>query len=253
MIISHKLKIIYIRLQKVASTSFESALSKYCGPNDIIAKLGRGNDKLRKSLGYCGPQNFEIIDEDFRFEYKGHDEAIVIKESIPPDIWDSYTKIATIRNPYDRIISKYYDLFRKAGEEKPLTFEKFIERRRRNKPGLISHFLYDPIHIDGKLVVDFYIRYEHLIEDVKKLEMKIACPGLLETMEQFSIGTQFRPKQGTSLYEIYSKYPKAKSIIDEDLYENIDKYELLKDHWPKYKLELEKILDTGDEQICNRI
>ena len=235
----------------MASTSFEMALSKYCGPEDIIGRLGRGNDELRESLGYCGHQNIRINN---KVRYKGHDGAVVIKERVLPDIWDSYTKIATIRNPYDKMISKYYDLFRKAGEEKPLTFEKFIERRRRrNKSGLISHFLYDPIHIDGKLVVDFYIRYEHLIEDAKKLEMKIACPGLLETMQQFSFGTQFRPKQGTSLYDIYSKYPKAKSMIDEDLYENIDKYELLRDHWPKYKLELEKILDTGDEQICNRI
>ena len=232
----------------MASTSFESALSKYCGPNDIIAKLGRGNDKLRKSLGYYGKQNVEINNKDSKVRYKEHDGAIVIKKTIPPDIWDSYTKIAAIRNPYDKMISKYYDVFREARKEETLTFEQFIRRKRRMR-GWIARYLYSPIHIDGKLIVDFYIRYEYLIEDIKKLEMKIACPGLSETMEQFSFGTEFRPKQGTSLYDIYSKYPKAKSMIDEDLYENLDKYELLKDHLPKYKLELEKILDTGDEQI----
>ena len=235
----------------MASTSFEMALSKYCGPNDIIVKLGRGNDEIRESLGYFGPQNFEINDKNSKVKYRGHDEAIVIKETIPPDIWDSYTKIATIRNPYDKMISKYYDVFRDASKEETPTFEQFVERRRKRR--WIARYLYSPIHIDGKLVVDFYIRYEHLIEDVKKLEMKIACPGLLETMQQFSIGTQFRPKQGSFLYDIYSKYPKAKSMIDEDLCENLDKYELLKDHLPRYKSELEKILDTGDEQICNRI
>ena len=230
----------------MASSSFELAISKYCGPNDIITKIGRGNDEIRKSLGYFGPQNFEINDKNSKVKYRGHDEAIVIKETIPSDIWDSYTKIATIRNPYDKMISKYYDLFRNASKEEMPTFEKFIGRRKRKE--LIAEFLYGPIHIDGKSVVDFYIRYEHLIEDVKKLEMKIACPGLLETMQQFSVGAQFRSKQDSSLYDIYSKYPKAKSMIDEDLCENLDKYELLKDHLPKYKLELEKILNSGEQR-----
>ena len=144
----------------MASTSFELALSKYCVPEDIIVKLERDNDKLRESLGYYGPQKFKIsniflgIFKDSKAKYKGHDGAIVIKERILPDIWDSYTKIATIRNPYDKMISKYYDLFRDASEEETLTFERFIKRSRRK--GSIAHFLYNPIHIDGKSVIDFY-------------------------------------------------------------------------------------------------
>ena len=235
------------------------ALSKYCAPSDVITKLGRGYDEKRKSLGWQeGTQlNWKFSQEvlhalgypkrrkNIQFE-SGHHPAGLIKHMIPPDIWDRFIKVATIRNPYERMISKYYET--PMDSEGGKTFEQFIERRRRNKPGFISNFLYGPIHIDGKSVVDFYIRYEHLIEDVKKLEMKIACPGLSETMQQFSFNTQFRPKQGTSPYEIYSKYPKAKSMIDEDLYENIDKYELLKDHLPKYKLELEKILNSGEQR-----
>ncbi|MCY4304021.1 MAG: sulfotransferase family 2 domain-containing protein [Aestuariivita sp.] len=248
MIISHKLKVIYIRVQKTASTSFEMALSKYCGPEDVITKLGRGQDEIRESLGYCGGQNFK---EGRYREYKQHHRATVIKNNVPIDIWESYTKIANIRNPYDKMISKYYDEHQKTKEEDILVFAEWIEKIAK-KSEWIASFLYGPIHIDGKLVIDFCIRYEHLIEDIKALETKIACPGLSKEIQKYSFQSEHRPNQKGSLYEIYSKYPEAKSIIDKELYKYIDKYELLRSHWLKHKSELEQLLDGGGQKVRTR-
>ena len=58
MIISHKLKVIYIKLAKVAGTSFEVALSKYCGPDDILTPIKENGQEYRESLGFFKEQNY---------------------------------------------------------------------------------------------------------------------------------------------------------------------------------------------------
>ena len=68
MIISHKLKLIYIKLYKVAGSSFEIALSKYCGEHDIVP------------MG------------------SNHSSALKIKSLVSPDIWNDYLKVCSVRD-----------------------------------------------------------------------------------------------------------------------------------------------------------
>ena len=58
MIISHKLKVIYIKLAKVTGTSFELALSKYCGPDDILTPIGKNGGEYREFGGFLEAQNY---------------------------------------------------------------------------------------------------------------------------------------------------------------------------------------------------
>ena len=57
MIISHKHKFIFLKTVKTAGTSIEIALSKYCGPDDIITPASPEDEITRSELGYPGPQN----------------------------------------------------------------------------------------------------------------------------------------------------------------------------------------------------
>ena len=231
MIISHKLKVIHIKLRKVAGTSFEIALSKYCGPNDIITELVEEDEKMRTSLSYTGAQNHIVQNK----KLKSHTPADEIKATFP-DVFDNYLKIAIIRNPYQRAISLYFWLLH---FDKRKRKENFTSRTSQLCKRIMS---LDLIHIEGKLVIDVILRYEHLIEDIKKLEERIACPGLAETFASIKAKAGTRPTQGTSLYEMYSKYPEAKQIIDQFCYDNLGKYELLEKYWLPYKTELENIL-----------
>ena len=270
MIISHKLKCIYIKNSKVAGTSFEIALSKYCGPDDIIAPIGEEN--MRISLGGCGKQNYTYFDHEGReHKYRSHTPSKQIKDNIPPKVWDSYLKIATIRCPYDTLISRYY-FYRwrrsRASRAKIVTKMKSLFSFNRTSKADFLHFInnnfslnkksnvfkkvayFKRIDIDGKIAADFLIRYEHLDEDIKELEAKINCPGLLDTFQNVRAKGNTRPRR-TAPYEMYSIYPEAKSIIDEILYDQQNQYEFLRKYWPAYKSKLEEAITRHQKSTAS--
>ena len=235
MIISHKFQCIYIKLDKVASTSFEKALQQ-CGGGKANIWLGHK----------CNP----------------HISARKIKELIPKDIWDNYLKVATIRCPYDMLISQYYwkhhywehhywEHHYWEHPRHPKDFTQFIAKESNiylasyNATKTFAHIygLHETKAEQStgvkRLLTDFLIRYEHLDEDIKELEIKINCPGLLDTFQSFTARGGIRPKIGTAAYEMYSKYPAAKAIVDERCKEAAKEYEFFGRYWPAYKARLE--------------
>jgi hypothetical protein len=50
MIISHEHKFIFVKTRKTAGTSIEIALSKFCGPDDVICPI-----RLRRHFGGQAP------------------------------------------------------------------------------------------------------------------------------------------------------------------------------------------------------
>ncbi len=241
MIISHKLKVIYIKLDKVAGSSFEIALSKYCGPDDILTPI-LPEGKIWKAMGYyCGEQNYQHLMEKTKTKYIPHIEALNVKKFIPRDAWDNYLKIATIRCPYDVYISLYhfakYDFQQNKKRPPEKNFEKFVIEDKR----IVRHLC--GLHEEGKILIDFLIRYENLDEDIKKLEVKIDCPGLLKTFQSITAKKNIRPKDNASSYEMYAKYPNAKLIIDRRCSEHAEKYEFFQKYWPMYKSKLEKDIE----------
>ena len=60
MIVSHKNKFIFLKTRKTAGSSIEIALSKHCGPEDIITQIAPSEEKMRLDMGYRGRQNTQI-------------------------------------------------------------------------------------------------------------------------------------------------------------------------------------------------
>ena len=121
MIISHKHKYIFIKTYKTASTSVEIALSKYCGPNDILTPLIKEDELKRKEFGYRGAQNYIIpfrsysLRDCMRAFYQGkrlklynHVGADYVKRFIKSRYWKEYFKFCFERNPWDKMVSWYY-------------------------------------------------------------------------------------------------------------------------------------------------
>ena len=97
---------------------------------------------------------------------------------------------------------------------------------------------FNQLCIDNRLATDFLIRYEYLDEDIKKLELKIGCPGLLETFKGISDKIDIRPP-GKDIYTVYSNHPIARAIIDER-YKKAMENELVAKYFPLYKQRLSR-------------
>ena len=236
MIISHKLKVIYIKLVKVAGTSFELALSKYCDPDDILTPIKGGGSNYRESGGFPKAQNY-IDSETQEPKFVNHTHAKKIKELVPTHIWNDYLKVTTIRCPYDMLISGYYFFTNKEKKAKNGSFEKYVAKTNQEFNKIYG------LHENGKILADFLIRYEHLDEDIKELESKIDCPELLETFQSITAKKNRRFKENASSCEMYSKYPNAKLIIDQRCSELAEKYEFFQKYWPMYKSKLEREIE----------
>ena len=246
MIISHKFRCIYIKLAKVAGTSFEIALSKYCGADDIIPRPYKKDSVMRRVLGFWSTQNCNRHMKQIKFG--DHIEARDIKERIPEDIWDNYLKVATIRCPYDMLISQYY--WSQHVSSNTIDFERYVAKKGR-RPFRLIYGLHEGEAEQStgvkKLLTDFLIRYEHLDEDIKELEIRINCPRLLDTFQSTTKLQNIRPKVGTAAYEMYAKYPAVKKIVDKRCKKAAKEYEFFSRYWPAYKARLEAaIKDHGD-------
>ena len=230
-----------MKSRKVAGTSFEIALSKYCGADDIITQIKSKEDTaVRRALGFRDAQNYKDPHTQ-QTKFKAHINARAVKKRIPKDIWDNYLKVATIRCPYDMLISQYYWSHHHWQKPRLTDFVQFIAREKKTLGriyGLHEKKAKQSTEVK-KLLTDFLIRYEHLDEDIKELEIRINCPGLSDTFQSITTKKGIRPKVGTAAYEMYSKYPAAKTIIDERCNEAAKKYEFFRRYWPDYKARLE--------------
>ncbi|MEL7029800.1 MAG: sulfotransferase family 2 domain-containing protein, partial [Pseudomonadota bacterium] len=158
MLISHNKKFIFTKTIKTASTSTEAYFERYCMPAGEWQPQHLRDEHVSSSgiIGYRG------LDPSAA-QWRNHMPAKEIKERIGDSIWSEYFKFTTIRNPYDKLVSHYYAL-RRHGQVPYIDdhisgFRKWLES---------SNLLYDAdkYKIDGYVSIDFFIRFENLIEDI---------------------------------------------------------------------------------------
>ena len=119
MIISHAHKLIFLKPQKVAGTSFEIALSRHLGPRDIITPVAPEDEAVRRKAGYRGAQHHEFTPGDLLRQrkyreiakamirlrmprkYFHHIPASAVKRRVGAAVWDDYLKVSIVRNPWD--------------------------------------------------------------------------------------------------------------------------------------------------------
>ncbi len=185
MIISHKHKFIFIKTEKTAGTSMEIALSKYCGPDDVITPITAKDELKRKKLGYRGPQNYRIplsnySKKDFLsslYERKpkyfyNHISAKEIIPYIDNNIWDSYFKFCFERNPWDKVISWYF--WRYPSEPRP-TISEFIQSGEAN---LVKGF--DLYTDSSNIVVDRVFLYEQISDAPQEISEQLNLDSIPE-------------------------------------------------------------------------
>lgn len=167
MLISHIYKFVYVKAEKVASTSTEALLEKYCLIPEIMShhKIKPYADEIISDYGIVGKRRWGKPSSGVWFNHKTPNG---IKRDFPNDNWEEYTKVTNIRNPYDMTVSFYSTVYRGIFDKNK--FQEFLEVEGEK---LLHHKNYIFWTIDNEFCLDYYIRYEHLEEDIQNfLKMK---------------------------------------------------------------------------------
>jgi len=202
MILNHAYRFIFLKTKKTAGTSVEIALSQYCGPQDVVTRLGARDEPKRAALGYQGPANYLVPREQWtradrlrhlrytphrwrrtllrkeinlrkEVSYYNHMSALELRGRLPADTWNRYFKFSVERNPWDRAVSAYFWENRNA--KRLPDFMAFLQQLQRED--LLSNF--STYAIDGRIVVDRMLRYEDLQSDLAQLGRDLGLPGPL--------------------------------------------------------------------------
>ena len=205
-LISHKYKFIYIKNVKVAGSSVESFFGKYCiDPKKVYSY----NDAISEHIdefGIIGSRTSGVKKSD---KWISHKDAKSIRNDLGNEKFDQYLKFCVIRNPYDKMVSLYY--YKKS----KLSFKEFVKINGRNNLNIHS--------IDGKSVCDYFIRYEYLEEDIKKLCKKLNIDSYDLSLLPKHKSTQRKNKKHWSEYYdnetkniVYNKHKKEFELFGYD-------------------------------------
>lgn len=220
MIVLHEHKLIFLKSIKTAGTSFEIALSKYANKKDIITNISPNDEEKRKNLGYTTAQNCgidlrrtlknnstkSILKGGFCRKFYNHMPAREAKEQLGNSIWESYTKVSIVRNPFDSAVSLYF--WQNRGNRAPPSFLEWVTKNHRKLRR--NRAIYT---LNGKNAIDFYIRFESLIEDTKLLEKKIpALEGLASELSKINAKSGIRPKNAAPR-ELFQGDEKAQEAV----------------------------------------
>lgn len=182
-IISHRHKFIFIKTNKTAGTSIEIALSRYCGPEDVITPISPQDEATRLSLGYPCAQNFKVplsrcLRHYFRHgswpRFYNHMSAEEVIRIVGPEIWAEYFTFCFERNPWDRAISLYHW---RAHKMPGAGFSEFIRSPQLHRLKTKGADLYTA---HDQILVDHIGRYENLADELEALSSRLELPGRLE-------------------------------------------------------------------------
>lgn len=171
MIVSHKHRFVFLKTRKTAGTSLEIALSRHCGPDDIITPIADADETLRKDFGGKGPQNFEPLSGG-RPAFS-HMQASAVRRLVGAEVWDGYFKFAVERNPWDLVASSYRYGMRHPG--RTATLSDFVRRPHRIEKLAKNQQIY---RLGGEIAVDRVCLFESLVPDLAEVCDLVGLPHL---------------------------------------------------------------------------
>ncbi len=171
MIVSHRHRFIFMKTRKTGGTSIEIALSRVCGPDDIITPLPEADEVIRAERGGRPAQNH--TSPPLPTKLVEHVFAGKAAEVLGPEVWGSYFKFAVDRNPWDAVVSLYFWVTRHQEERE--SFETFLADRPNVQQ--IAHRNYRITHIRKQPAVDRILRFERLSDEFADVWRELGLPG----------------------------------------------------------------------------
>lgn len=181
MLVSHRHKFIFLKPKKTAGTSVEMWLEPLCTPPGHVPQ--EGTLPIITKYGIVGERSAKAPSANH--QYWNHMSAEQLRDTLGASTFDSYKKIATVRNPFDVMVSAFHHFElpsqAAAGLESEDIFAKFRAWVRSRRQTFLSNL--PMLMVDGKFCVDILIRYESLEQDMamclKKLGFRRSRLGAL--------------------------------------------------------------------------
>ena len=167
-IVSDEHGFVFMKTRKTAGTSVEIALSRVCGPDDVITPVLE--EPLRAAAGGRGPQNFES--PPLARKAFNHMPVSMVRRELGRVRFESYFSFAIERNPWDAVVSLYHWHHRSAGE--PVSFEEYVDSEAVTTFATKQHRIY---RLDGRVAVTRVLRYEQLAAELASVWGSLGLPG----------------------------------------------------------------------------
>ncbi len=165
MLVSHQYKFIFLKPGKTAGTSVEVFLEPLCAaPGHVSAHV---TPTMESRFGIIG----ERASDPDRSGFYNHILPFELKPKLGDEVWNSYTKVATVRNPFDRVVSAFHHFKLALEKNGALSRDEVIRKFREwiAEYNIKSLQISSYAQIDGEPCLDFLIRYETLEDDVRSL------------------------------------------------------------------------------------
>lgn len=196
MLISTDPALLFIHIDKAAGTSIQCVLQPLAPP--------RLNRRLRRRLVWLGPLN-RVLGTHRLLEFPEHVHAQTVKNCLPPAVFMALFKFAFVRNPWDRLVSRYSYLLRNTAHPRHAfaaglkDFDAYL--RWEIARGKMHQYPY-LCGARGEWVVDFVGYYERLHEDFSRV-----CARLKVSAEL--------PRANTSTHQDYRTYytPATRDLV----------------------------------------
>lgn len=209
MLISHRKRFIYTRTGQSASTSVEYYFQPYCYLDGQCSEIASGTaqDEYVGEVGIVGHRG--RMNPGDKFKWHGHMAAQKIYSYIGPEIWDSYFKFCTIRNPFDKMVNYfYYQIKYKKTVMSPEKFKVYCAARGTNDIEIFRNWLLENpgtnrhnYVIQGHACMDFFVRCENLDEDLNFVCEKIGIKYEPQKLPKLKQGQTKRKNDISDFYD----------------------------------------------------
>ena len=159
MLVSHSKRFIYLKTRKTGGTSVEVALELHARPQGVATSDTGETAMLETEVGVVGARSRDAS----RYRFYNHMPASAVRDALPAEVWRDYVKVCNIRNPWDKVVSKFHWIDRKNGPRARDVVIGSFQRWVGETADLGDDLgIYT---IDGELIVDRFIRYHALQAD----------------------------------------------------------------------------------------